>query len=48
MADNTCEQRSALEEAAYNKLNQSVGVGHVVRVVGPVVDVKFDLSLIHI
>ena len=42
MADNTCEQRSALEEAAYNKLNQSVGVGHVVRVVGPVVDVKFD------
>ncbi len=34
--------RSALEEAAFQKLNKSVGIGRVVRVVGPVVDVQFD------
>ena len=42
MADKNQEPRSALEEAAYHKLNKSVGVGRVVRIVGPVVDVKFD------
>ena len=42
MSENNNEQRTALEEAAYHKLNKSVGVGRIVRVVGPVVDVKFD------
>ena len=42
MPENTQETRTALEEAAYHKLNKSVGEGTVVRVVGPVVDVKFD------
>ncbi len=42
MSENTTEQRSALEEAAFHKLNKSVGTGRIVRVVGPVVDVKFD------
>ena len=42
MAEKNQEQRSALEEAAYHKLNRSVGVGTIVRIVGPVVDVKFD------
>ena len=42
MADKNQEPRTALEEAAYHKLNKSVGVGRIVRVVGPVVDVKFD------
>lgn len=35
-------ERSALEEAAFHRLNRSVGTGTVVRVVGPVVDVKFE------
>ena len=39
MAEKNQEQRSALEEAAYHKLNRSVGVGTIVRIVGPVVDV---------
>ena len=42
MPENTQETRTALEEAAYHKLNKSVGEGTVVRVVGPVADVKFD------
>ena len=42
MADKNQEPRTALEEAAYHKLNKSVGVGSIVRIVGPVVDVKFD------
>ena len=42
MPENTQETRTALEEAAYHKLNKSVGEGTVVRVVGTVVDVKFD------
>ena len=42
MAEKNTEPRTALEEAAYNKLNRTVGTGTVVRVVGPVVDVKFD------
>ena len=42
MSDKTQEPRTALEEAAYKKLNKSVGTGRIVRVVGPVVDVKFD------
>ncbi|MGI6231071.1 MAG: F0F1 ATP synthase subunit beta [Tractidigestivibacter sp.] len=42
MAETTEENRSALEEAAFNKLNKSVGIGHITRIVGPVVDVKFD------
>ncbi len=36
------EERSLLEEAAYNYMNRSVGYGTIVRIVGPVVDVKFD------
>jgi len=36
------EQRSLLEEAAYNYMNRSVGDGTIVRIVGPVVDVQFD------
>ena len=36
------EQRSLLEEAAYKYMNRSVGYGTIVRIVGPVVDVKFD------
>ncbi len=42
MSEKNLEPRSALEEAAYNKLNRSVGVGTVVRIVGPVVDVQFE------
>ena len=42
MSDKTQEPRTALEEAAYQKLNKSVGTGRIVRIVGPVVDVKFD------
>ena len=42
MAEKNHETRTALEEAAYNKLNRTVGVGTIVRIVGPVVDVKFD------
>ena len=42
MAEKNHETRTALEEAAYNKLNRTVGVGSIVRIVGPVVDVKFD------
>lgn len=42
MAEKNQETRTALEEAAYNKLNRTVGMGSIVRVVGPVVDVKFD------
>ena len=42
MAEKNQETRTALEEAAYNKLNRTVGVGTIVRIVGPVVDVKFD------
>ena len=34
--------QSALEEATLNRLNRSVGCGRIVRVVGPIVDVKFD------
>ena len=34
--------QSALEEATLNRLNKSVGSGRIVRVVGPIVDVKFD------
>lgn len=36
---------SLLEEAAYNQLNRSVGDGVIVRIVGPVVDVKFSGQL---
>ena len=32
MSENTTEQRSALEEAAFHKLNKSVGTGRIVRV----------------
>ena len=39
------EQRTALEEAAYNHLNHSVGKGRIIRIVGPVVDVKFDYDV---
>ena len=42
MSEKNAEQRTALEEAAYNKLNRTVGMGTVVRVVGPVVDVQFE------
>ena len=42
MAETTEQVRTPLEEATYNKLNQSVGEGRIVRIVGPVVDVKFD------
>ena len=41
MSDQT-EERSLLEEAAYNYMNRSVGNGTIVRIVGPVVDVQFD------
>ena len=33
--------RSALEDAAINYMSRSVGEGTIVRIVGPVVDVKF-------
>ena len=42
MAETTEKVRTPLEEATYNKLNKSVGEGRIVRIVGPVVDVKFD------
>lgn len=42
MAEQTGEGRSALEEAVYHKLNKTVGVGKIVRIVGSVVDVKFE------
>ena len=42
MAETTEQVRTPLEEATYNKLNKSVGEGRIVRIVGPVVDVKFD------
>ena len=42
MSEITTEQSSALEDAARNKLNKGVGTGHIVRIVGPVVDVQFD------
>ena len=41
MADTKQAERSALEEAAYNYMNRSVGEGTIVRIVGPVVDVQF-------
>ena len=41
MAETTEKVRTPLEEATYNKLNKSVGEGRIVRIVGPVVDVKF-------
>lgn len=41
-AQNTSQSgRTMLEEAAYQQLNQSAGVGTIVRIVGPVVDVAF-------
>ena len=42
MASTTEQTRTPLEEAAYQQMNRSVGTGTVVRIVGPVVDVKFD------
>ncbi|WP_077598680.1 F0F1 ATP synthase subunit beta [Olsenella urininfantis] len=45
MADETSQTRSLLEEATLKHLNQSVGEGVIVRVVGPVVDVKFEGQL---
>ena len=36
------ETRTPLEEAAYLHMYQSVGTGKIIRIVGPVVDVKFD------
>ncbi len=42
MSDTTAQARSLLEEAAYKQMNRSVGTGTIVRIVGPVVDVKFD------
>lgn len=41
MATNEHE-RTQLEQAAYNQMTRKVGDGTIVRVVGPVVDVKFD------
>ena len=42
MPDTTTQKRSALEEAVYQRLNKTVGTGRIVRVVGSIVDVKFD------
>lgn len=42
MSETKEQARTPLEEAAYKHLNRSVGQGTIVRVVGPVVDVKFD------
>ncbi len=42
MPDIKEQARTPLEEAAYNHMNRSVGVGTIVRIVGPVVDVKFE------
>ncbi|ADK67270.1 ATP synthase F1 subcomplex beta subunit [Olsenella uli DSM 7084] len=42
MSETAEQMRTPLEEAAYNHMNRSVGTGTIVRVVGPVVDVKFD------
>jgi F-type H+-transporting ATPase subunit beta len=42
MATTADQTRSPLEEAAYQQMNRSVGTGTIVRVVGPVVDVKFE------
>ncbi|MBQ3338714.1 MAG: F0F1 ATP synthase subunit beta [Atopobiaceae bacterium] len=41
MTETKQAERSALEDAAYNYMNRSVGEGTIVRIVGPVVDVKF-------
>ncbi len=42
MATTTTQEHSPLEEAALKKMTKTVGVGTIVRIVGPVVDVKFD------
>lgn len=42
MSDSAEKVRTPLEEAAFNHMNKSVGTGSIVRIVGPVVDVKFD------
>ena len=42
MSAASTEQRSLLEEAAYNYMTRSVGNGTIVRIVGPVVDVAFS------
>ena len=42
MSENTTEQHSIFEGAVHQKLNKGAGTGRIVRVVGPVVDVKFD------
>ena len=42
MAAADTEQRSLLEEAAFKYMNRSAGNGTIVRIVGPVVDVRFD------
>jgi len=41
MSETLEETRSPLEEAAYQKMNKTVGTGSITRVVGPVVDVQF-------
>ncbi|MBQ6521268.1 MAG: F0F1 ATP synthase subunit beta [Atopobiaceae bacterium] len=41
MTETKQAERSALEDAAYNYMNRSVGEGTIVRIVGPVVDVQF-------
>lgn len=42
MSETVETKRTPLEEAAFNHMNRSVGTGTIVRIVGPVVDVKFD------
>jgi F-type H+-transporting ATPase subunit beta len=42
MATTTAQKSSVLEEAALKQTNKTVGDGTIVRIVGPVVDVKFE------
>ncbi len=42
MATQQTDESAALERAAWKLLNRSAGTGTIVRIVGPVVDVRFD------
>ena len=42
MSETAQQERTPLEEAAYKQMNKTVGTGYITRIVGPVVDVKFE------
>jgi F-type H+-transporting ATPase subunit beta len=41
MTNTTTSEHSVLEEAALQQLSRTAGIGTIVRIVGPVVDVQF-------